>query len=129
MTRRNPLSDRQRIDKWLWHARVVRTRSSAAALVTEGHVRLNGERVGASSRPVKAGDVVTVALDRMVRILKVTSFAERRGDADAARLLCEDITPVSPAPASGPSQAGRDPGSGRPTKQERRAIDRLQERD
>src|SRR6476620_11296690 len=79
---------KQRIDKWLWHARVVRTRSSAAALVDEGHVRLNGQRVSANSQPVKAGDVVTVALDRTVRVMKVTGFAERRGDADAARLLC-----------------------------------------
>ena len=105
------LSDRQRIDKWLWHARVVRTRSSAAALVTEGHVRLNGERVSASSRPVKAGDVVTVALDRVVRILEVTGFAERRGDADAARLLCRDITPISSRTGdrgrAGRSRAGR----------------------
>jgi ribosome-associated heat shock protein Hsp15 len=107
----------------------VRTRSSAAALVTEGHVRLNGERVNASSRPVKAGDVVTVALDRAVRILKVTGFAERRGDADAARLLCEDITPISPPRESEPATGERDPGSGRPTKQERRAIDRLQDHD
>jgi ribosome-associated heat shock protein Hsp15 len=117
--------NRQRIDKWLWHARVVRTRSSAAALVTEGHVRLNGERVNASSRPVRAGDVVTVALDRTVRILKVISFAERRGDADAARLLCEDITPISPTRPTEAAQAEREPGSGRPTKQERRATDRL----
>jgi ribosome-associated heat shock protein Hsp15 len=123
------LSDRQRIDKWLWHARVVRTRSSAAALVTEGHVRLNGERVNASSRPVRAGDVVTVALDRVVRILKVIGFAERRGDADAARLLCEDITPISPPRETETVQAERNPGTGRPTKQERRATDRLLDRD
>jgi ribosome-associated heat shock protein Hsp15 len=84
---------KQRIDKWLWHARVVRTRSSAAALVDEGHVRLNGARMSASSQPVKAGDVVTVALDRTVRVMKVIGFAERRGDADAARFLCEDLTP------------------------------------
>ena len=122
-------NDRQRIDKWLWHARVVRTRSSAAALVTGGHVRLNGERVTASSRPVRAGDVVTVALDRVVRILKVTGFAERRGDADAARLLCEDLTPISPPREADPGTGERDPGSGRPTKQERRAIDRLQDHD
>ena len=121
--------NRQRIDKWLWHARVVRTRSSSAALVTEGHVRLNGERISAASRPVKAGDVVTVALDRVVRILKVIGFAERRGDADAARLLCEDLTPISPVAAREPAIAEREPGSGRPTKQERRAIDRLLGRD
>lgn len=121
------MADRQRIDKWLWHARVVRTRTSAAALVDAGHVRLNGERVTATSRAVKAGDVVTIALDRTVRVLKVTGFAERRGDADAARLLCDDIGPKSEAsPASAEPMAGeRDPGSGRPTKQERRAIDRL----
>ena len=121
--------DRQRIDKWLWHARVVLTRSSAAALVTEGHVRLNAERVTASRRLVRAGDVVTVALDRVVRILKVTGFAERRGDADAARLLCEDITPISAPHEADPGTGERDPGSGRPTKQERRAIDRLQDHD
>src|SRR5262245_16250518 len=119
---------KQRIDKWLWHARVVRTRSSAAALVDEGHVRLNGERVSANSQPVKAGDVVTVALDRTVRVMKVIGFAERRGDADAARLLCEDLTPRPPAPAE-PPVGLRDPGSGRPTKQERRALDRLMDED
>ena len=84
--------DRQRIDKWLWHARVVRTRGAAANLVDSGHVRLNGARIGASSRPVKAGDVVTVALDRGVRVLKVTGHAERRGSAGAARGLFEDLT-------------------------------------
>jgi ribosome-associated heat shock protein Hsp15 len=118
--------DRQRIDKWLWHARVVRTRTSAASLVDGGQVRLNGERISANSQPVKAGDVVTVALDRTVRIMKVTGFAERRGDADAARVLFEDLTPkpvLAPAP-EGPA-GERDPGAGRPTKKERRAIDRL----
>ena len=70
--------DRQRIDKWLWHARVVRTRRPPLRW-SAGHVRLNGERVDAPSRAVQAGDVVTVALDRAVRVMKVTGFAERRG--------------------------------------------------
>jgi len=105
---------------------VVRTRTSAAALVDAGQVRLNGERVSATSRAVKAGDVVTVALDRTVRIMKVTGFAERRGDADAARVLYEDLTPKpEPSAALPPGVGERDAGSGRPTKQERRAIDRL----
>jgi ribosome-associated heat shock protein Hsp15 len=120
---------RQRIDKWLWHARVVRTRTAAAALVDGGLVRLNGGRISANSQAVKTGDVVTVALDRTVRIMKVTGFAERRGDADAARLLYEDLTPISPVTAREPPAAERDAGSGRPTKQERRAIDRLLGRD
>ena len=54
--------DRQRIDKWLWHARLVRTRSAAAALVAAGHVRLDGERVTAPGHAVKAGTVITLAL-------------------------------------------------------------------
>ena len=74
--------DRQRIDKWLWHARVVRTRTAAAALAESGHVRLNSQRIDAASRTVRAGDVVAVALDRTVRVLKVSGFAERRGSAD-----------------------------------------------
>jgi ribosome-associated heat shock protein Hsp15 len=116
--------DRQRIDKWLWHARVVRTRSAAAELVTSGLVRLNRERVTASSRLVRTDDVITIALDRQVRILKVTGFAERRGDAEAGRALYADLTPL-PAPAESARVAPREPGSGRPTKRDRRAIDRL----
>ena len=103
---------------------MVRTRTSAAALADQGQVRLNGERVTAASRAVKAGDVITVALDRTVRIMKVIGFAERRGDADAARVLYEDLTP-KPEAALPPGAGERDAGSGRPTKQERRAIDRL----
>ena len=120
--------DRQRIDKWLWHARVVRTRSAAAALSDAGLVRINGARIDTSSRPVRPGDVVTIALDRSVRILKVIGFAERRGSAEIARVLYEDITPP-PEPPKEPPAGGRDEGAGRPTKRERREIDRLQGRD
>ena len=120
--------DRQRIDKWLWHARVVRTRSAAAALSDSGLVRINGARIDNSSRPVRPGDVVTVALDRTVRILKVIGYAERRGSADMARVLYEDLTPP-PEPPKDPPAGGRDEGAGRPTKRERREIDRLQGQD
>ena len=109
---------------------MVRTRTAAATLVEDGHVRLNGERISAASRPVKAGDVATIALDRTIRILKVTGFAERRGDAEAARVLFDDLTPVPvPKAAAEPAGVERDAGSGRPTKQERRATDRLLGRD
>ncbi|WJR81983.1 RNA-binding S4 domain-containing protein [Bradyrhizobium sp. NP1] len=84
-------TDRQRLDKWLWHARVVKARTSAALLVEAGHVRINGARETAPGHGVKIGDVLTIALDRGVRILKVIAFAERRGDAQAARLLYEDL--------------------------------------
>lgn len=79
--------DRQRIDKWLWHARIVKTRSSAAELVTSGHIRVNSARVVTPSHPVKVGDVLTIALDRRVRVWRVADFSERRGDANAARAL------------------------------------------
>jgi ribosome-associated heat shock protein Hsp15 len=115
--------DRQRIDKWLWHARVVRTRSAAAALAASGHVRLNSLRIDAASRSVRVGDIVTIALDRTVRVLKVTGFADRRGSADAARNLCEDL---SPAPVPVPERAAvREAGAGRPSKRDRRAIGRF----
>jgi ribosome-associated heat shock protein Hsp15 len=121
--------DRQRIDKWLWHARVVRARSAAAALAASGHVRLNGVRIDTASRPVKPGDVVTVALDRGVRVLKVMAFATRRGSATLARELFEDLTPTVDRAADESVAAVREAGSGRPTKQERRAIDRFHVRD
>jgi len=83
--------ERQRLDKWLWHARVVKARTSAAGLVEGGKVRVNGEREKSPGHGVKIGDVVTVTLDRAVRVMKVEGFAERRGDATAARVLYTDL--------------------------------------
>ena len=83
--------ERQRLDKWLWHARVVKARTSAAALVEAGHVRINGVREKSPGHSVKPGDVLTIGLDNSVRMLKVTGFAERRGDAASARVLYEDL--------------------------------------
>jgi ribosome-associated heat shock protein Hsp15 len=90
--------DRQRIDKWLWHARLVRTRTAAATLVEAG-VRLNGKRITAASQPVRIGDVLTLALDRSVKVFRVEDFSERRGDAAAARALYRDLTMGSGAKA------------------------------
>jgi ribosome-associated heat shock protein Hsp15 len=121
--------DRQRVDKWLWHARVVRTRSTAAALVTSGHVRINGARIDAPARAVRPGDVVTVGLDRTVRVMKVVGFVERRGGSESARALYEDLsagTEATPKPAAS-EPAERQPGTGRPTKRDRRALDRLRD--
>jgi ribosome-associated heat shock protein Hsp15 len=115
--------DCQRIDKWLWHARVVRTRSAAAALAASGYVRINGRRVAAPSHPVRPGDVVTVALDRAVHVLKVLGFSERRGSAGAARRLCEALDPPAGThcrdTAACPQADAR-----RPTRYARHAIDR-----
>ncbi len=84
--------ERQRIDRWLWHARLVRTRSAAAALTSAGYVRVNGARIDAPSRVVRTGDVITVALDRNVRVVKVRGFAERRGAAQTGQALYEELT-------------------------------------
>jgi len=83
--------DRQRIDKWLWHARIVRTRGAAAALASAGYVRVNGTRIEAPGRLVRSGDVITVALDRAVRVFKVRAFVERRGPGGSGQRLYEDL--------------------------------------
>ena len=84
--------DRQRIDKWLWHARMVRTRSAANALTAAGFVRLNGKRTTAPGHPVRVGDVVTVSLDRTVRVVRVEGLCDKRGGAPVARALYRDLT-------------------------------------
>ncbi len=83
--------ERQRIDRWLWHARLVRTRGAAAALAGAGYVRVNGARIDAPGRMVRTGDVITVALDRRIRVLKVRGFVERRGPAGGVAELYEDL--------------------------------------
>jgi ribosome-associated heat shock protein Hsp15 len=83
--------DRQRIDKWLWHARIVRTRGAAAALASAGYVRVNGARIDAPGRFVRSGDVITIALDRAVRVLKVRGFVERRGPGGSGQCLYDDL--------------------------------------
>jgi ribosome-associated heat shock protein Hsp15 len=71
---------------------MVRTRSDAAALTAAGFVRLNGKRMTAASHPVRIGDVVTLALDRAVKVIRVEGLCERRGGAPAARALYRDLT-------------------------------------
>jgi ribosome-associated heat shock protein Hsp15 len=83
--------ERQRIDRWLWHARLVRTRGAAAALAGGGFVRVNGARIDAPGRMVRTGDVITVALDRRVRVVKVMGFVARRGPATTAATLYRDL--------------------------------------
>jgi len=83
--------ERQRLDKWLWHARIVKARASAAALVEGGRVRVNGNRQNAPGHGIKLGDVLTISLDQGVRVLQVTAFSDRRGNAEAGRQLYSDV--------------------------------------
>ena len=70
----------------------MRTRSAAAALAAAGYVRVNGMRIDAPGRMVRLGDVITVALDHAVRVLKVRGFTERRGPPSGGQELYEELT-------------------------------------
>jgi ribosome-associated heat shock protein Hsp15 len=83
---------RQRLDKWLWFARVAKTRSLAARLVAGGHVRLNARRIETPAKDVGPGDVLTIALERRVRILKVVAAGARRGGFSEAAGLFEELS-------------------------------------
>lgn len=121
----------QRLDKWLWFVRVIKTRTQAAGLVTDGKVRLNRVRVEKPSQIVRPGDVVTVSVRGHVRVLKMVAAGERRGPPAEARALFEDLTPPPPPRAEGQATAAqsgmRAPGEGRPTKRDRRLLDRLRD--
>jgi ribosome-associated heat shock protein Hsp15 len=110
--------DRRRIDKWLWFARLAKTRTAAQALAVSGRVRVNRERIQSASRPLRVGDVLTVALESGVKVLKVATLGERRGPAPEARLLYEDLTPP---PVPGEPEPGR--VGPRPSKRDRRRLD------
>ena len=118
-------ADRQRLDKWLWFARVVKTRSLAARLVTEGSVRVNQVKADAASKAIKPGDVLTIALERDVRVWKVLAPGASRRPYEEARLLYEDLTPPPPRETAPAAPGLREPGAGRPTGRDRRALDRL----
>ncbi len=121
----------QRLDKWLWFARIAKSRTLAAKLVTDGRVRLNRERVGKPSHTVRPGDVVTLAIHHDVRVLEVKAPGLRRGPAVEARELYVDLAPKPQRPAPGelPSLTrGRERSAGKPTKRERREAQMLKGR-
>jgi ribosome-associated heat shock protein Hsp15 len=114
-----------RIDKWLWAARVFKTRGLAADACDGGKVDVNDE-AAKPAKHVRAGDLVKVTLPQgRRRVLKVVGLDERRGPAPAAARLFEDRTPPEPTRRRVAPPPMRTPGSGRPTKRERRELDRL----
>src|SRR5262245_59410320 len=115
-----------RLDKWLWYARFCKSRTLAAKLCASGRIHLDGAIVQKPHHQVRAGNVLTFPLGPHVRVIKVLALGTRRGPAPEARLLYEDLQPPEPSAAREPPTAPRARGSGRPTKAERRAIDRLQ---
>ena len=93
-------TESQRIDKWLWCARFVKTRALAASLVKAGHVRRDGKRLAGPDKPVRPGDVLTLALARAVLVVRVRAVADRRGPAPEARLMYEPVEAPAPDQAS-----------------------------
>jgi ribosome-associated heat shock protein Hsp15 len=92
----NEKAARQRLDKWLWHARVTKSRTLAQKLIESGAVRVNGQRVTGSDTRVGVGDGLTILVHQRLRVLKITGLAERRGSPSVAATLYEDISPVLP---------------------------------
>ncbi|QAB16687.1 RNA-binding S4 domain-containing protein [Leucobacter muris] len=116
--------DSVRLDSWVWAVRLAKTRSQATAACRAGHVRVNDQPAKAA-QPVRVGDEVRVRLHGFDRVYRVTGLASRRGSAaDAARYF-EDLTPPAPPRVERPAPVLRDRGAGRPTKRERRELDRL----
>lgn len=113
-----------RVDSWIWAVRLTKTRSQATTACRAGHVRVNDQTAKASVA-VRAGDVVRVRLHGFDRVYRVVGLAARRGSATEAAKLYEDLTPPPPPRVERPLMPIRDPGAGRPSKRERRELDRL----
>lgn len=117
-----------RVDSWVWAVRLAKTRSQATSACRAGHVRVNGNPAKAA-QAVNIGDEVRVRLHGFDRIYKVTGLATRRGSAAEAAQYFEDHTPPPLPRVERPADILRDRGAGRPTKRERREIDRLRGRE
>ncbi len=118
--------DTVRADKWLWAARLFKTRALAARACDGGKVEVN-DQTAKPARPLRPGDLLRVTLPTGGRIVRIVALSERRGPARVARSLYDDLTPPAPPSARVATAAYRAPGAGRPTKRERRSIDRLRD--
>ena len=118
-----------RLDKWLWYARFFKSRTLAGRFCNEGKIRLNQQLVSKANTNIKINDVLTFNLNNRVRIIKIENLGTRRGPAAEATTLYLDMSPeikkedivINTPPAK------REPGSGRPTKAQRRAMDKFKE--
>lgn len=128
----------QRLDQWLWFARITKSRTLAQALIERGKVRVNRQKIERTSHGLKAGDTITLSVGPRVRVFTVKAFGVRRGPAVEAQALYEELTPAADrtkpavtelADTSHLSGSGvRPEGAGRPTKRERRETERLKDR-
>ncbi len=118
-----------RLDKWLWYARFFKSRTLATRLCASGRLRVNGSIVKKAHYVLKLGDVLTFPREPHIRVIRVVALGTRRGPATEARALYEDLEPpqrAEPGDSAAPGRvAERERGSGRPTKVQRRATDKL----
>jgi ribosome-associated heat shock protein Hsp15 len=121
-----PAPAKQRLDKWLFFSRALKSRTLAQKFIESGAVRVNSERTLDSDHKVGAGDVLTMMLNRRLLVWRIVDAGTRRGPATEAATLYEDLSPEQPPrPEAPPTPAAREPGAGRPTKKDRRDIDRF----
>ncbi len=118
------MSEPQRLDKWLWHARFFKSRSLAARQCGASKVRINRAIARKPSAVVRVGDVLTFPQGARIRVVKVAAMASRRGPASEAARLYEDIAPPSATAGDRAMEPGVRRGA-RPTKQDRRAIEQF----
>lgn len=117
-----------RVDKWLWYARFFKSRGLAGDVAAKGGLRINSERCDKAARTVRPGDVLTFPQGARVRVIRIEAIGHRRGPAPEAQALYTDLDapPAAAADAEpAPAPPEREPGAGRPTKRERREIERL----
>ncbi len=124
-------SARLRLDKWLWQARFFKSRSLAAAHCRAKKVRINGAHCNKASATVQVGDILTFPKAGDVKVIEIVELGVRRGPATEAQTLYADLTPPRETPETGTQVScnpSREKGMGRPTKTDRRALDRLQKK-
>lgn len=116
-----------RVDRWLWAVRLFKTRSTANEACRGGHVRVNGARAKPAA-PLKVGDTVRARVGDRERIVEVARIIDKRVGAPVAAECLVDHSPAPPPREAAPSVPQRERGAGRPTKRERRQLERVRGR-
>lgn len=116
--------EKQRLDKWLFFARIAKSRTIGATLAMGGKVRVNKDKADKAAQLIKIGDHLTITLERRVVVYKVCALGTRRGPALEAQSLYDDVTPAS---LNSPTIDKPISYGARPTKKQRRQLDKFQE--
>jgi ribosome-associated heat shock protein Hsp15 len=116
--------DEARVDSWLWSVRIYKTRTAATDACSAGHVRVNGKSAKPATQ-IRSGDTVTVRSHGLERVLEVVTVVNKRVGAPLAAEYAIDRTPPLERSDEGPAPFARERSAGRPTKKDRRRLDRL----